>query len=89
MRFTSPIQPISLILEKNQQRMHAENLKKELYCSKKTKIRQSPLLGRKRLDIFQAQHDTINGYRTLPNATEHDFSDGRINVTLNFSLSKP
>lgn len=28
MRFTSPIQPISLILEKNQQRMHAENLKK-------------------------------------------------------------
>jgi len=76
------------MFETNQQRMHAENLKNNT-ALQKWKLDSPLYLGENRLDIFQAQPDTINGYRTLPNATEHDFSDGRIKVTLNFSLSKP
>lgn len=76
------------LFEFNQQRMHAENLKNNTALQKWKS--DSPLyLEENRLDIFQAQPDTINGYRTLPNATEHDFSDRRIKVTLNSSLSKP
>jgi hypothetical protein len=76
------------MFEINQQRMHAENLKNNTALQKR-KLDCPFYLGENRLDIFYAQPDTINGYRTLPNATEHDFTDGRINVTLNFSLSKP
>ena len=53
------------------------------------KIKSPLYLGENRLDIFQAQPDTINGFKILPNANEHDFTDGRIKETLNFSLSKP
>lgn len=76
------------MFEINQQRMYAENLKNNT-APQKWKLDSPLYLGENRLDIFQAQPDTINGYRTLPKATEHDCTDGRIKVTLNFSLSKP